>query len=77
MLYLLRAHLHTATATSLDHRSQLFWCCTVTPSDCDVTGMSLGNCFVSNWEGYRSDVAVTSQSLDVNGPLLKMKWFER
>ena len=32
--------------------------------------MSLGNPFVSEWEWYHSDVAVASQSLDVNGPLV-------
>ena len=26
----------------------LFWCCTVTPSDCNIAVMSLGNCFVSH-----------------------------
>ena len=53
----LRPHLHLATVTSLRHRcdvapksNQLFWCCIVTPSDCDVTAMSLGNRFVSHWE---------------------------
>ena len=61
-----RAHLHTATVTSLRHRSLrhrcviapksnlLSWCCTVTPSDCDVMAMSLGNRFVSDWERHRS-----------------------
>ena len=50
-----RAYLHLATATSLRHRcdvapksNQLFWCCIVTPSDCDVAVMSLGNRFVSH-----------------------------
>ena len=61
----LRAHLHTATATTLRHRciiapksNLLFWCCTVTPSDCDVVAMMLGNRFVSDWERCRSDIAV-------------------
>ena len=31
--------------------------------------MSLGNRFVSDWERRLSDIAVVSQSLDVNGPL--------
>ena len=37
----------------------LFWCCTVTPSDCDIAAMLLGNRFVSDWERRRSDIAVT------------------
>ena len=51
----LKVHLHLATATSLRYRcdvapksNQLFWCCIVTPSDCDVAVMSLGNHFVSH-----------------------------
>ena len=51
----LRAHLHPATATSLRHRcviapksNLLFWCCTVTPSDCDIAEMLQGNRFVNH-----------------------------
>ena len=47
--------LHLATAMSLRHRcdiapksNQLFWCCIVTCSNCDVAAMSLGNRFVSH-----------------------------
>ena len=75
LIPILRAHLHLATATSLRHRcdvaprsNQLFWCCIVTPSDCDVAAMALGNRFVSHWERCRSDIADASLSLDVNGP---------
>ena len=41
--------------------NQLFWCCIVTPSDCNVAAMSLGNHFVSHSGAL---------SLDVNGLLL-------
>ena len=43
--------------------NQLFWCCIVTPSDCDVAVMSLGNRFVSHSgampQRHRRCVAVT------------------
>ena len=66
-LCVVRAHLHTATATRL--RTSLRHRFVIAPNCFGVvllhlaTATSLGNRFVS-------DIAVTSQSLDVNGPLL-------
>ena len=62
----LRAHLHLATATATNQL--LLWCCIVTPSDCDVAAMSLGNRFVSHSgamsQRHRRRVAVARYRCD-------------